>query len=374
MAGIAIAIPLIVALAVATLYIQNSAKAELDTHLVSGQNALTLASQRVGAEARVQWQLAIKEASEALLLDPNNALAAKQLAEAQLGLDRLDNVVRLTPVLLWDFKTAGPYRLALQGFRLFILDRGSNVVYRIDLNAAGDAPDANGALKILEAGTLIDRRPLGGLLDMTWMNSSENRSASGLIVALQGGLLNYDLSFGWKTLDFGSNTIPPGLRRLRSFNGNLYVLDPVATQVWRYVPKGDGYADKPESYFESTATIAAKAIDLVIDGNVYLVTADGQISKYLGGKPAPFQVSGLSGPLPGVLAAAVDVNLTDSSLYLAVSGGLAQFRPDGKFVRQFRAVGNAFASIQDLLVDEQNGRVFVISGGVLYTAALPPIQ
>jgi hypothetical protein len=301
-------------------------------------------------------------------------LAAKQLAEAQLGLDRLDNVVRLSPVQLWNFSPAGSYRLAVQGLNLFVMDRGTNEINRFTLETAGDKPVGDGPEKILSAGTLIDRRPLGSLLDMTWMNSSENRSASGLIVALQGGLLNYDLSFGWTTLDFGSNTIPAGLRRLRSFNGNLYVLDPVASQVWRYVPKGNGYTDKPESYFESTATIMAKAIDLVIDGNVYLVTADGQISKYLGGKPAPFQVSGLSGPLPGVLAAAVDVNLTDSSLYLAVSGGLAQFRPDGKFVRQFRAVGNAFASIQDLLVDEQNGRVFVISGGVLYTAALPPIQ
>jgi hypothetical protein len=296
------------------------------------------------------------------------------LADAQLGLDRLDNVVRLNPVPVWDFKSAGPYRLALQGFKLFILDRGSNEVYRIDLNAVGDAPDENGAQKILSAGTLIDRRPLGGVLDMTWLSSSESRSASGLIVALQGGLLNYDLSFGWTTLDFGSNTVPTGLRRLRSFNGNLYILDAAASQIWRYLPKGNGYADKPEPYFEAAAPIAAKGIDLVIDGSVYVVTADGQISKYLGGKPAPFQVSGLSAPLTGVLAAAVDVNLADSSLYLAVPGGLAQFRPDGKFVRQFRAVGTAFASIQDLLIDEQNSRVFVISGGVLYTAALPPIQ
>ncbi len=55
-------------------------------------------------------------------------------------------------------------------------------------------------------------------------------------------------------------------------------------------------------------------------------------------------------------------------------GGLLQLRPDGKFVRQFRVMGTAFAAIEDLLIDEQNGRVFVISGGRLYTAALPPLQ
>jgi len=374
MAGIAIAIPVIVALIVATLYIQSSGKAELDTHLVSGQNAITLAGQRVGAEARVQWQLAIKEATEALLLDPDNALASEQLNQAQLGLDRLDNVVRLSPVELWNFKSAGPHRLAMQGFSLFVLDRGANEVDRITLNAAGDALEGDGPEKVLSAGTIIDRRPLGGLLDMTWINSSESRSTSSLVVALQGGLLEYNLAFGWKTLDFGSNTMPAGLRRVRSFNGNLYMLDAVAGQVWRYVPKGDGYSDKPEAYFDPVPPIAAKGSELLIDGSVYIITADGQIAKYLGGKPESFQISGLSSPLSPVLAAAVDVNQADSSLYVAVPGGLLQLRPDGKFVRQFRVMGTAFAAIEDLLIDEQNGRVFVISGGRLYTAALPPLQ
>jgi hypothetical protein len=374
LAGIAIAIPILVSLVVATLFIQGSAKAELDTRLATAQNAITLAGQRTGAEARVQWQLAIAQATEALGLDPKNTTASDQLVQAQLGLDRLDNVIRLKPVELWKFNPLGQHRLASQGFNLFVLDRGTNEIDRIALNAAGDALVGNEPEKVLWADVVIDRRPSGNLLDMTWLNSSESRSTASLIVALQGGLMEYNLAFGWKTLDFGTNTVPNGMRRLRSFNGNLYMLDPAASQVWRYSPKGDGYADKSVAYFEQPAPIAAKGIDLVIDGSVYIITGDGQITKYLGGKPEAFQVSGLPAPLAQLLAAAVDVNSTNSSIYLVVPGGLVQLRPDGKFVRQFRATGNAFDTIEDLLIDEQNGRVFVISRGVLYTAALPPIQ
>lgn len=111
---------------------------------------------------------------------------------------------------------------------------------------------------------------------------------------------------------------------MRSFNGNLYMLDAVAGQVWRYVPKGDGYPDKPEAYFDPVPPIAAKGLELLIDGSVYVITADGQIAKYLGGKPESFQISGFSSPLSPVLAAAVDVNQADSSLYVAVPGGLLQ--------------------------------------------------
>ncbi|HZY42309.1 MAG TPA: hypothetical protein VFF59_09960, partial [Anaerolineae bacterium] len=374
LAGIALGIPILVSLLVATVYIQGSSKAELEMRLVSAQNAITLANQRTGAEARTQWQIVIEKSSEALQLDPGNVTAAEQLTQAELAIDRLDNVVRLKPVVLWDFKSIGQHRLALQGFSLFVLDRGTNEIGRITLNAAGDALEGNGPQKVLSANTVIDKRPTGSLVDMTWLNSSENRSTSSLIVALQGGLMEYNLAFGWKTLDFGTNAVPAGTRRLRSFNGNLYLLDPAASQVWRYAPRGDGYPDKPEPYFEQPSPVAARAIDLVIDGSIYVVTGDGQIAKYLGGSPEAFQVTGLPVPLQRPLAAAVDVNLTDSSLYLALPGGLMQLRPDGKFVRQFRAAGNAFDSIEDVLIDEQTGRVFVISRGVLYTAALPPVQ
>ena len=134
----------------------------------------------------------------------------------------------------------------------------------------------------------MDRRPVGGWRDMTGINSSESRSTSSLVGALQGGLRKYNLAFGWKPLDFGSNTMPAGLRRVRSFNGNLYMLDAVAGQVWRYVPKGDGYPDKPEAYFDPVPSVAAKGLELLIEGRVYVITADGQIAKYLGAQPQSF--------------------------------------------------------------------------------------
>ncbi len=80
LAGIAISIPILVSLLAATLFIQGQSKAELETRLVTAQNAITLASQRTGAEARVQWNLVKDQATEALVLDPGNATATGQLS------------------------------------------------------------------------------------------------------------------------------------------------------------------------------------------------------------------------------------------------------------------------------------------------------
>ncbi len=49
------------------------------------------------------------------------------------------------------------------------------------------------------------------------------------------------------------------------------------------------------------------------------------------------------------------------------------FAPDGRFIRQVRATGNEFDSIEDILVDDRTGRLYVISGGRLYSAALPRV-
>ncbi len=376
MAGLAIGIPIIVSLFVVTIYIQRSGQAEVESLSITVQNEITAANQATGTAARVHWQNVISYTSQMLSIASDNATAADQSAQAQAAIDKIDNIVRLQPQLLWDFKSIGQQRLAMNGFSLFVLDRATNQVERLTLAAGGDSIEGNGPEHLLVPGTSINNQVPGNLLDMVWMNSSDKRQASDLIVLHQNGLIDYNLTFGWQALDFGSNKVPANEKRLRGFNGNLYMLDPGAGQVWRYAPRGDGYADAPEAYFAKPVSSTAKAIDIAIDGSIYVLGSDGQLAKYLGGEPATFQIGGLVEPLRQPSVVAVDGNVTDSSLYVAdqATGRVVQFRPDGKFVRQFRATGVALDAISDMLIDEQNNRLFVISRGALYTMSLPPIQ
>ena len=379
LAGIAIGIPIIVVLIVATIFIRTSTQAHVESLLIDTQNEITLATQSIGPEARAHWLKTLASATEALSLMPDNKTASSQLQQAQAEIDRIDNIVRLAPIKLWDFKPGGPFRLATQGFFLFVLDRGKNQIDRITLNSAADGIEGGGPAVVFQAGTLIGSKAPGDLLDMEWMNSSEKHPASNLIVLHRSGLIEYTLSFGLKPTDFGANVVPADARRMRSFNGNLYLLDGTANQIWRYSPTSDGYSSSPEAYFKQAPANLGKAIDMVIDGSIYVIMPDGPINKYLGGDPDKFQIIGLSKPLGQPTAAAVDANTTASSLYVAdrANQRIVQLRPDGQFLRDFRAAGTAFNAVDDLLIDEQNGRLFVISGGVnggvLYTVQLPPL-
>ena len=335
----------------------------------------TAAQAVTGKETRQHWSAAVTEAKQALQLDSQNKDAAQVLAQAQLELDKIDNVITLTPNLLWDFKSQGQQHLASQGFSLFMLDRTANQVNRLILNTAGDKLEGDPE-PILVPGVTVNGQAPGNLIDIASLGSSINRQASDLVIGHDQGLVKYNQSFGLQTVPFGNNKLPASARRMRTFDGKLYTLDPDAQQIMKYEPVDAGYPNAPTPYFAESRPELAKATDLAIDGSIYVTTSDGKILKFSEGKPDTFDLRGLGEPLQQPTIVALDQNVQDSSLYVvdAVLRRIVQLRADGLFVRQFRADDAAFDNLQDLLVDEQNNRLYIIGQGAVYLLALPPVR
>jgi hypothetical protein len=376
MVAIVVAIPIIVGLLVSVVYAQQSTRETVLAHIATAQNEMALAAQAVtGKETREHFAAAAAEAKQALQLDAQNQEAQQILEQMQAELDKIDNVITLSPAALWDFKAPGQRHLASQGSSLFVLDRLANQVNRLILNSAGDKLEANPE-PILVPGVTVNGQAPGALIDFTSLASSINRQAGDLIIGHEKGLIEHNLSFGLQTLPFGENELPSSVTRLRSFDGKLYALDPEQQQILRYEPQGNGYPAPPTSYLAEALPDLAKATDLAIDGNVYVTLSDGRLLKFKEGKPEPFEIRNLGEPLQKPTIVAIDQNVQDSSVYVfdAALKRIVQFRPDGLFVRQFRADGSAFDNAQDILVDEQNNRLYVISDGLLSTVTPPPLR
>jgi hypothetical protein len=376
MVAIVVAIPIIVGLLVSVVYAQQSAQQAVISHLATAQNEIALATQAVtGKETREHYAAAAAEAQQALQLSPQSQDAKQILGQVQGELDKIDNVITLSPAALWDFKAPGQRHLAAQGFSLFVLDQLANQVNRLILNTAGDKIEGNPE-PILVPGVTVNGQTPGDLVDFTSMASSINRQAGDLIIGHEQGLVEYSLSFGLQTLPFGENKLASSVKRLRSFDGKLYMLDPNEQQIMKYEPQGNGYPTAPTPYFEQALPDLAKATDMAIDGNVYVALSDGRLLKFKEGKPEPFEIRNLGEPLQNPAIVAIDQNVQDSSVYVfdAALKRIVQFRPDGLFVRQFRADSNLFDDLQDILVDEQNNRLYVINQGVLSTVVLPPLR
>ena len=116
------------------------------------------------------------------------------------------------------------------------------------LNTAGDKLEGDPE-PILVPGVTVNGQAPGNLIDITSLASSINRQAGDLVIGHDKGLIEYNLSFGLQTVPFGNNKLASSVKRMRSFDGKLYTLDPNAQQIMKYEPQDNGYPNAPTPYF-----------------------------------------------------------------------------------------------------------------------------
>ena len=384
MATLAIAIPVLIAIVVALAYSSFGKEARFQRLIDKAQEEISLAESAglTSEEARPHWEAALEYASAAVGWRPDDPAIIALQAQAQAALDVLDGVVHLSLVHLWDLgQSNAPRQLVVhgQGQTIFVLDPAGGWVTQLTLNQLSDGVVEQDVAPILvHTGQRIGDKEVGKLVDMAWVNSGGARQTSGLVILEEdGALISYDPA--WGDAEGGTNLVrsllgtpPTGVSRaVDSFEGRFYVLDTVADQIWRYDPQGDTYPGQPDRYFvTSPPKPLGDALDMAIDGNIYVLYADGTILKFLEGESQPFEVRMVPDGIGQVVAFTVDRR--SGTVYLAdrTNRRIIELDPDGAFHAQFRAA-EVLDELESLAVDEMTGRLYIISGGRLYAASLP---
>jgi len=160
-----------------------------------------------------------------------------------------------------------------------------------------------------------------------------------------------------------------------SYMGRFYILDPGLRQVLRYRAGGAGYNSLPEPYFPEGEADVAGAVDMAIDGFVYLLSEDGRLEKFLGGEPVPLTLNLADQPLhqPSAIYTAPDAEVR--FLYVADPFNSRVLRCDkqGRLIQQFVLEGDdALSQVQDIYVDEVGSRLYFLSDNRLLMVSIPP--
>ena len=211
------------------------------------------------------------------------------------------------------------------------------------------------------------------LVDADWAGASGNQRSRLLSIDAAAGLAGYDTTWGATRLPVGGKDKLGSPQLVKSFGGNLYVVDTKNGQIWRYRPGDKGFEGQPEPYFAANTKVDLTGVQSIdIDGNVWLLFADGRLLKFYGGEQKPFELKGLPDPLsaPAAIAAQADGDL----IYIADSGNgrILEFTKDGQFQRQFRpAQGNSLQGIRDLFLDETGDKFYIVTGDKLWKADVP---
>lgn len=269
-------------------------------------------------------------------------------------------------------------RVLVRGPDVFLLDRAGDRAYHRLLSPAGDAlevpaPDALLVQKGEQRGAIA----VGELVDMVWMPAGgERRSDSLLIVERNGSLLEWDPVLGLSVLPVADAASWKKPQAAGAYYGNLYLLDPQQNRILKYLPTAAGYTNPPLDYLtDSTGADLSGAVDMAIDGSIYVLLADGSILKFLGGEQQNFRVVDIDEPLRNPVAIFVTGEGDAQGYVYVADAGLArvvQLTKHGEFIRQFKAAEGQtqLNQLRGLFVDEGAQRMYLTSGSRLYMAPL----
>lgn len=395
MTAIAAAIPVVILIVVLVAYRAFATESRLQGILSQVEEQIALA-QAAGAdteEARPHWERALRQAEAAATLQPDEPSTQALQAQAREALDRLDRIERVVLTQLVDFGSSNTgRRLVLHGQSLFVLDRQDGWAAQVLLDGVdrgitgteSDADSEQGHRPVLmHTGQQVDGTEIGNLIDAAWVDREEGRQSSALLVLAEGGhLVSYDPAWRGASgapqlslpeLDSSSLESPVAVG---SFQGRFYVLDATAEgtgQIWRYRPQADIYPNPPERYFATSPPPQSleQALDMAIDGRIYVLYRDGRVEKFRGGERQPFDIRGVPGELREVSGFAVDPD-GDGTVYLADRGNdrVIVLNPDGSFRSQLRT-DPSLSSLEALAVSQADRTLYVLAAGRIYEAALP---
>lgn len=141
------------------------------------------------------------------------------------------------------------------------------------------------------------------------------------------------------------------------FGGNIYLLDSIKSQIWKYVAIESGYSDKT-IYLKGSYNLN-NSKQLVIDYSVWVLKDDAEILKFTGGVEDFFSFSGLDEPISEVKS--FFVTEEEDSVYLLEpkKSRIVVLKKNGQYLYQYK--GDQIAKGLDLAVDEKNKKLYLLS-------------
>lgn len=331
------------------------------------------------SNARTAWLAVVQrvELVETSSGRSNDPALLRVRARAQEVLDYFDQATRVEAIALRNFGQGA--RLGNPVIRgqadVYTLNLAESTVYRDTLNPNTVSLMTRNTQPVVQRGQAVGAFSVRELRDMAWMAEGGVQRAN-VLAALdtQGILVTYSPTFAPATAqrlagaDMWSDPI-----KMVAWRGRLYLLDPAANQVWRYLPVGNSYPNPPEAYFEPEADRnVAEAVDFGIDGagNMYILSANGSIRKYNGGVELPFSYTNM--PYDGGIRSGSSMFLDSDSALTAmyvldpVDESVYQVTLSGQFRFRFRAADvGAWSDLSGIYAD--GTQIYVTSGPVLYT-------
>jgi len=242
-------------------------------------------------------------------------------------------------------KGAEVSNIILAGSKIYAGDGKQKTIYTLDLskNLVTAMTDLNQPIKDLLS-PVLDKNKNIYYLDnnsVTQLNT-QTEEISNLTIDLPGTKENIVAASG--------------------YNNMLYLLEKTGGQIYRYRKTETGFGNR-EKWMRDKADFSS-ATSFSIDGQIYVLNADGQISKYLKGEKQEFNQKTIDPPFTVTKKIIVSPDL--EYIYILEPAGkrLAIFNKTGDFLSQYQF--GSLNNLKDFDVDEKAKKIYLLDGTKVY--------
>ena len=315
------------------------------------------------AARRAALDAALLEVERARSIAPQDerVAALEQRAAAVLAaLDAVHDAGDLREVLAFEGNLTAPLEpaaLVAGGGSLWLLDAERGRVFALDPRQRERPREA------YRAGETYGGVTGGVPLALTW------DAAGGRLLLLDAGRALFALP-----RDGEPRPVPlrnaaeiGAVTALASYSGNLYLLDPAAGEVWRYLPAAEGYDSERGALLGGVEIEGAQA--LAVDGDLF-VLQPSRLRHFRLGQELPSLLRGVDAAPETVAGLAQDA--ARDRLYVADRGGrriLVSSRA-GEFIAQYRHA--QFFDLRGLALSESGAELYVLTGDGIF--AFDPLR
>lgn len=158
---------------------------------------------------------------------------------------------------------------------------------------------------------------------------------------------------------------------IQSYSNKIYVLDPENSQIWRYTRRRDQF-DAAEPY--ANGVDLKNAVDMAIDGNVYVLGSDGYITKLFQGNKEDFPIK--KQPVKGLVNPTkiyTEADMTQIFVLEPSENRILVYNKDdrsGGAVYTGQYIFDELDDIKDFYFDKDTNTMYVLTGTAVYRTTL----
>lgn len=155
---------------------------------------------------------------------------------------------------------------------------------------------------------------------------------------------------------------------IESFATYIYVFNPAKRNVYRYAQQTDGFSD-PIGWLSGAASFDYDNVSSwAIDGSVWLTTREGTLHQLESGEELDFEVTGMSQPFSHNILVYTHENLENLYVLEPDNSRVVILNKEGQFLREIKSA--SLASTTTLFANEELGKVFAVSGSIVYAMSI----